>query len=791
MEDTYIRSEEQFELFFVNLLDASDEQMLRVSGERSLSLNLGEMKRVRKHFSGLKRHPTDVELEMIAQTWSEHASHKTFRGRFVNKRGKLIVDDLLKSTIMKATRELNPQWCSLVFKDNAGIIDFDAENSLAFKVETHNHPSALEPFGGAATGVGGVIRDILGVWAYPIANTDILCFGPLDLPDERVPAGSKHPRYLFNGVVAGIGSYGNNIGIPTVNGAIYFDESYTGNPLVYCGCAGILPKDKFVRDAKAGDYIVIAGGRTGRDGIHGATFASLGLTKLSDDTSRTAVQIGDPIEEEKVARAILKIRDLGLSDAITDLGGGGLSSAVGETAAKFGLGVRVELNTIPLKYPINAPWEIWLSESQERMLISVPPKNLEKAMEVFESEEVDAVAIGRFDKSKRIVLTYKGRVVADLHTDFLFDIPRPTWVAVRGKKTLKEPRFAEPKELTRMLFKLLASPNIASKESVVRTYDHEVKGNTVIKPFHGARLDGPGDASVIKPLDGSWEGFALSNGFNSNYGKVDVYAMACSAIDEAIRNNICVGGERIALLDNFSWGSPERPELAHGLIEACNACYDMAKAFQTPFISGKDSLYNEINGRPIASSLLISAIGIVEDIRNAVTMDAKRAGNSLYLVGDTRQELGGSEYYKLFGQMGASVPKVDPQRANATFRAVQKAIKLQLVASCHDLSEGGLGVSASEMSLAGELGMNMDLRKAGSSIRRNDFILFSESNSRFLVEVPKKKGEEFEKTMKGVRVNRVGELTWQKDLTITGLGGKGVVEAGIEELRNAWKGGLK
>lgn len=791
VKEIYKRADTHFVMFIVKLFDATDKELIQISIDRGLALTLHEMKLIKKYFSEFERNPTDIELETIAQTWSEHTSHKTFRGKFIAKNKKTIIEDLLKNTVMKATKELNPPWCILVFKDNAGIIEFDEKYALAFKVETHNHPSALEPFGGAATGVGGVIRDILGVWGDPIANTDVLCFGPLNLPEKKVPEGSKHPRYLFNGVVAGVGSYGNNIGIPTVNGSIYFDESYSGNPLVYCGCAGILPKDKFVKNAHIGDYLILAGGRTGRDGLHGVNFASLGLTQISEETSRTSVQIGDPIEEEKLKRAILKIRDDSLASSITDLGGGGLSCAVCETADKFNFGASVELDKVPLKYPINSPWEIWVSESQERMLVTVPEENLERVLKIFRGEEVEAVAIGKLNNSKRLSIYHKGKQVVALQVSFLFNIPRATWVAIPPKTKFKEPKFKEPNDLKNTLSKLLASPTITSKENVIRTYDHEVKGNTVIKPLQGAYFDGPGDAAVIKPVDNSWKGFALSNGFNSNYGKIDCYAMACSVIDEAIRNNICVGGERIALLDNFSWGSPERPELAYGLIEACKACYDLAKEFGTPFISGKDSLYNEANGKPIVSSLLISAIGIVQDIRNAITMDAKRAGNSIYLIGEIHQELGGSEYYKLFNQIGNSVPKVNAKKAKAIFDAVQKAIKLQLISSCHDLSEGGLGVSAAEMAFAGDLGMQINLKKIKTPIKRNDFLLFSESNSRFLVEVAPNKQKDFERVTKGIQISKIGELTQEKDFVVLGLNGKKIIETSTDELKNSWKSGLK
>ncbi|MEE8402305.1 MAG: AIR synthase-related protein, partial [Candidatus Hydrothermarchaeaceae archaeon] len=352
----------------MNLAGADDRELMKISREGQLSLNLEEMQKIKEHFVSVGRDPTEVELMMFAQTWSEHCVHKTFRGNIVTEKGK--IQDLLKSTVARVTEELDFGWCFSVFEDNAGIVDFEGDTAIAFKVETHNHPSALEPFGGAATGVGGVIRDILGVWGEPIANTNVLCFGPLDMPYEMVPEGSKHPGFIYKYVVAGIGAYGNNMGIPTVNGAIFFDESYVTNPLVYCGTVGIVPKSKYLRQAKPGDILLLVGGKTGRDGIQGVTFASAELHEKSEDTSATAVQIGNPILEEKIKRGLLQLRDEGLGSAITDLGGGGLSSAAGEMAHSSNCGAKIFIERVPLKYPNMAPWEIWISESQERMLFA-------------------------------------------------------------------------------------------------------------------------------------------------------------------------------------------------------------------------------------------------------------------------------------------------------------------------------------------------------------------------------------------------------------------------------------
>jgi len=781
----YTRRNISFPLFEINTLKATDDRLLEISREMGIGLNLQEMKTVQEYFRKKNRNPTDVELQTIGQSWSEHCFHKTFKGK-IRFDGKEI-DSLFKTYISQATEEINPDWCFSVFEDNAGIINFSEEYGIAVKVETHNHPSAIEPFGGAATGTGGVIRDILGVWADPIACTDVLGFGPLEYDYKKLPLGIKHPKYLYMGVVAGIGSYGNNMGIPTVNGAIYFDESYVGNVVVYCGCIGLLPLKKFRRNAKPSDIIVLAGGKTGRDGIHGVTFASAELTEKSEEISRPAVQIANPIEEEKLKRAIIEIRDLGLVSAITDLGGGGLSSAAGETAKRFDCGAVIELEMVPLKYPSLAPWEIYVSESQERMLLAVPPENLKHVLEIFEKEDVEATAIGKYTADKVLRIRYKGAKVAELDIPFMFEPPQAVRTAEHKPLRSEEPRFPEPENLTETLLKLLASPNIASKESVIRTYDHEVKGNTVLKPLHG-KYGGPNDAAIIKPLANSWQGIAVSCGMNPKYGKIDAYWMAASAIDEAIRNNVAVGGRRIALLDNFTWGNPEKPERLGSLVKACEACYHFATAFRTPFISGKDSLYNESPLGPVTPTLLITALGVVPDIRSVVSMDVKSSNDLIYIVGQTSRELGGSEYYALKGFLGRTVPKVQSNQARKTFENVTKAIDLGLVKACHDLSEGGLAVAVAEMAFAGGYGIELNLRKVPrKAVNRNDFVLFSESNSRFLAEVSEKANEDFEALMKGGVYAEVGKVTKNPRLCIHGLEGEVAIDVPLSDMFARWK----
>ncbi len=781
----YIQKKTNSKIFEINLAQASDNELLDISNEIGLGLTLKEMKVIQKYFHIQTRNPTDLELQIIAQTWSEHCCHKTFKGIIqVNNRK---IKSLFKTFIAKATKEINPDWCFSVFEDNAGIVHFDKDFGIAAKVETHNHPSAVEPFGGAATGVGGVIRDVLGVWADPIACMDVLGFGPLDYDYKKLPFGIKHPKYVYRGVTAGISAYGNNMGIPTVNGAIYFDDSYTGNVVVYCGCVGLLPLNKFRRNAKSGDIVLLVGGKTGRDGIHGVNFASAELTEKSELVSRPAVQIADPIEEEKVKRAIIEVRDLELASAITDLGGGGLSSAIGETADKFNCGTIIYLQKVPLKYQGLIPWEIYISESQERMLLIIPPENLEKTLEVFSKEEVEATAIGKLTPDHHLRVYFQKEEIANLDISFIFTSIESKKTAIYEKIKFKEPIFPEPKNLSRILLQLLSAPNIASKEKVIRTYDHEVKGNTILKPLQG-KYSGPNDAAVLKPLDNSWKGIVISCGMNPKYGKIDTYWMAASAIDEAIRNNVAVGGRRIALLDNFTWGNPDKKERLGSLVKACEACYDIAIGFGTPFISGKDSLYNESPLGSVTPTLLISALGIIPDVRKTVSMDIKKPENLLYIVGETFNELGGSEYYAFKEFIGRNVPKVRTSIAKNSFKAITKAIDSNLIEACHDISEGGLAVATAEMAFAGGFGIELDLNKVpNKEISRNDFLLFSESNSRFLIEINKKAKGNFESIMKGTPHSEIGKITKKPELSIIGLNGELIINTPLENLQKKWK----
>ncbi|MFZ5800877.1 MAG: phosphoribosylformylglycinamidine synthase subunit PurL [Candidatus Omnitrophota bacterium] len=803
----------KFKLLTVDLLSAGESRLLDLSRKGHLFLNLKEMRQIKHYFKRLKRNPTDCELETIAQTWSEHCGHKTFRGIIEYKEKtngrfkKRVINNLLKSTIMKVTRELNKPWCVSVFHDNSGVIKFDADYNVCFKVETHNHPSALEPFGGANTGIGGVIRDPLGtgLGAKPILNTDVFCFGPPDFAFSKLPKGALHPKRIMKGVVSGVRDYGNKMGIPTVNGAILFDERFVGNPLVYCGTVGIIPKDKSFKKPESGDRVVLVGGRTGRDGIHGATFSSGELTSESEKISPGAVQIGNPIQEKKMLDVILKARDLGLYDAITDCGGGGLSSAVGEMGKD--LGVRVDLEKVPLKYQGLSYTEIWISESQERMILSVPKKNLKALLDCFAAENVEATAIGEFTRNKRLQLFYKDNLVCDLDMRFLHDgNPKIKKQAEWAPARHKEPGFKCPKDLTKELKACLSHLNVCSKEWVIRQYDHEVQGGTIIKPLVGKDNDGPSDAAVVKPRLDSKKGLIISNGINFRYGMIDPYWMAASNIDEALRQIIACGGslEQAAILDNFCWGNPDKKDRLGELVRAALAGYDIAKGFGVPFISGKDSLYNEytLHNRSIAipGTLLISAMAVMEDVKKAVTMDLKQAGDLIYIVGETSDELGGSLYSANQGFLGNNCPKVKVKAALKAFTALSAASSQGLIAACHDCSDGGLGVAAAEMSFAGGLGMELFLKEVpyehlASSIEdryvRNDFVLFSESNSRFIVEVKRSDQREFEKALEGVSYGLIGCVSQNSEFKVYGLDNKVCVKAAISELKESWKEPLR
>jgi phosphoribosylformylglycinamidine synthase len=785
----------KLQVLTVDLLKADDRRLAGISRDGMLSLSLVEMQTVRDHFKKLGRNPTDCELATIAQTWSEHCKHKTFAGK-IDYDGELI-DNLLNATIKKCTEALKKDWCISVFKDNAGVIEFDERNAICFKVETHNHPSAIEPYGGANTGLGGVIRDPLGtgMGAKPIISTDVFCFAPPDYPKEKLPPGVLHPKRIMKGVVAGVRDYGNRMGIPTTNGSIFFDERYIGNPLVYCGNVGIMPRDKCFKEVHVGDLCVAVGGRTGRDGIGGVTFASIELTEKSEALSSGAVQIGNAITEKTLVDTILQARDKGLYTAITDCGGGGFSSAIGEMGEETG--VEIDLDKAPLKYEGLSYTEIWISEAQERMILAVPPAKIDEILALFKAEDVEAVVLGRFTGDHKLRLRYNGKVVCELDMEFLHKgLPKVVRKAVWVEPKLKEPNIVEKKDYGKDLHKILSSWNVCSKEWVIRQYDHEVQAGSVLKPLVGAHNDGPGDASINAPLYDSRRGIVLSNGMNPLYGDIDPYWMAASAIDEALRNLVAVGCplERVALLDNFCWGITDKPDRLGALVRAAKACHDFALLYGTPFISGKDSLNNEFTSDSanicIPHSLLISAIGVMPDVDLAVSMDFKKADNHIYIVGLTKNELGGSHYYHVHGQLGKNAPKVE-KSAKRLMDALSSAMRTGLVRACHDCSEGGLAVAVAEMCFAGGFGASIDLARVPvSETMRDDMIMFSESNTRFICEVEPDKKAEFEKALKGRPFAEIGRTVATSRLVINGAAAKKRLDEDIWALKESWQAPL-
>ncbi|SMP74163.1 phosphoribosylformylglycinamidine synthase subunit II [Neorhodopirellula lusitana] len=819
MDRLDVGSQGEFELVKVPIRGLDDAGLEKLSKDGQLYLTLVEMQTIRDHFVSLDRDPTDIELESVAQTWSEHCSHKTLAGR-IHYRGPSAdgtpladerqYENMLKETIFEATQTIrrglgDKDWCVSVFKDNAGIVTFDEDDHVCFKVETHNHPSALEPYGGANTGIGGVIRDPMGtgMGAKPICNTDVFCFARPDVTPDSLPPGVLHPRRVIQGVVSGVRDYGNRMGIPTVNGAVYFDDRYLGNPLVYCGNVGIIPVGMEDKEVKPNDLIVAVGGRTGRDGIHGATFSSAELTSESESLSGGSVQIGNAITEKMVLDVLMQARDAGLYNAVTDCGAGGFSSAVGEMGEE--LGAEVWLDKAPLKYDGLTYTEIWISEAQERMVLAVPEDKWEALRDLCESEGVEAAAIGRFVPTGRLKLTFNGDTVGDVAMSFLHD-GRPPII----RDAVYEPPVVKPvtipqrdaKANTDTLLKILGSYNVASKHWVIRQYDHEVQAGSVIKPLVGPQCDGPGDAAVVRPKLNSYRGLVISCGMNPHYGDFDTYHMATSAIDEAMRNAVAVGADpsKIAILDNFCWGYTDRAETLGSLVRSAIACQDMAVTLGTPFVSGKDSLNNEFSyfndaGEKqtiaIPPSLLISAMGQIADVRKAVTMDLKEAGNVLFLVGKTSCELGGSHYGLVEDQAGGEVPKVDAVYAKQVFATVHSAIDAGELRSCHDLSEGGLAASAVEMALAGGLGLNLNLdtvdHKVDGELTSAE-LLFSESNTRFLIEVEPGNAESLQKrfTEAGVPLARLGEVVEATTVEIQD-GEASVLSVGIAEAKAAWQ----
>jgi len=804
-------------------LNVSDRKLLEISSKMILALNLSEMKIIQDYLAdervlkerektGLGKRITDAEIECLAQTWSEHCKHKIFNSliNYEDEHGTItVIDSLFNSYIKASTREIRDErgeddFCLSVFVDNAGIIKFNDEYNLVFKVETHNSPSALDPYGGALTGIVGVNRDPFGTGkgSKLIFNTDVFCFASPFYPGS-LPKRILHPRRIYEGVREGVEHGGNKSGIPTVNGCIVFDDRYLGKPLVYCGTGGIMPSKiegnpTHAKEILPGDLVVMTGGRIGKDGIHGATFSS---EELHEGSPVTAVQIGDPITQKKMTDFLLIARDKNLYRCITDNGAGGLSSSVGETAALSG-GCEINLKKAPLKYAGLQPWEILISESQERMTLAVDPEKIDEFLKLAGKMDVEATVVGTYTNSGKFHVLYGDDTVAYLDMDFLHEgLPQ---MRLNAKWTLpqhEEPDFPEPEDMGRLLKEMLSRLNICSKESVIRQYDHEVQGGSVVKPLVGVANDGPSDAAIIRPILDSFEGVVVASGICPRYSDIDTYHMAACAIDEAIRNTIAVGGAlgSIAGLDNFCWCDPVQSEktpdgeykLAQ-LVRANRALYDYTRAYGVPCISGKDSMKNDyqiVNTKiSIPPTLLFSTIGKIEDVRTAVTMDVKQPGHLVYVLGETYNELGGSEWFAMHGYTGNNVPKVNTHKAKRLYKALSMAIKKGLVASCHDCSDGGLGVALAETAFAGGLGMFVKLDLVPSDgIDRNDYILFSESQSRFVVTISPSAKNEFEKLMMGSTVSNVGEVLSDGIFKVGGIEGNIIIEEDISELKEEWQ----
>lgn len=842
----------------IPIRELDDDALLKFSRDKHLFLSLAEMHAVREHYRKIDRDPTDIELETFAQTWSEHCVHKTLKssirytsalsdqtsdikfegrpGHTVNEDGTVSIDNLLKRTVAAATFELMEtqpckDWCVSVFEDNSGVVKFDDIDGVCIKVETHNHPSAIEPYGGAATGIGGCIRDVIGTGmaAKPIANTDTFCVARPEVTD--VPAGVIKPRRILKQVVAGVRDYGNRMGIPTVNGAVYFDPDYVANPLVFAGCIGLIPLDGCFGKAMPGDRIVALGGATGRDGIHGATFSSAELTDTHADEFSHAVQIGNAITEKQTLDVILKARDQEdgpLYSGLTDCGAGGFSSAIGELGEQTGACVTLE--NAPLKYQGLNYTEIWISEAQERMVLSVPPDKLERLRVICEAEDVELSDMGHFGELShpithdgqaddsvagvpQLVLTYHSEEVGRLPMPLLHEgIPTPTREATWPPQVSSHPSpTPNPQPLDATLVALLAHPNIASKHWIVRQYDHEVQAGSVIKPLVGPEQDGPSDASVLRPKLDSQKGISLSVGGAPYLSEKatqrghavdgDSYWATLAAIDEAVRNAVCVGADpdHIAILDNFCWPNCDAPEVLGTLVRAAEACYDGAMAFKTPFVSGKDSLSNQFTTQDgklitIPQTLLITAMGIVDDTRKARTMDAKAAGNLLLIVGQTTANLGGSHFVQVGGDAtDKHVPRTCLKQGPANARAVASLIDQGLVCSAHDCSEGGLLVAAAEMAFSGRIGLDLDLAALpGGQTLDTPAACFAETPSRYLLEVKPDKLDAVIRSLHQSEIpfGQIGTFTNHDSLTLRTPQTGRVLDTKLDDLRDAWQGPL-
>jgi phosphoribosylformylglycinamidine synthase len=816
-------------------LDLSDKELLELSRQRLLALNLSEMQAVRKYFEQAKvkklrkakklpEWPTDVELEIIAQTWSEHCKHKIFNATISltdnsapAPGNKTVVKSLYKSYIQAATKKLMPERPDLlsVFEDNSGVVRWNDEWAVCFKVETHNSPSALEPYGGALTGILGVNRDVLGtgLGAKPIFNTDVFCFA---YPSETLPERPKllPAQTILEGVRKGVEDGGNKSGIPTVNGGIYFHKDYRAKPLVFCGTGGLLPlsvggRSAIAKHTESGDIIVMAGGRVGVDGVHGATFSS---EALHEGSPISAVQIGDPFTQKRLLDFVLEARDANLITGITDNGAGGLSSSVGEMARLTG-GASIELERVPLKYPNLADWEIVISESQERMTIST--QDFEKLSELASKHNVEVTAIGTFHQEGFFEVTRSGKPVALLDLDFLHDGLPGLDLEAEWTPPVFSPSVGPPsRELSQQLIALLANPNICSREQVIRQYDHEVQGMSVVKPLMGPHQQAPCDAAVLNPRYGESAGLAVSNGLCPQLSKFDTYLMAICAVDEAVRNAVCVGADpaTISILDNFCWpdpieakGNPDGKYKLAQLVRACQGLFDAAVAYGAPLISGKDSMKNDFDDGVLRLSvpptLLVSAIARVPQSTQAMTMEFKTPGDIIYLLSAGTLGLAGSQYEELQGWSSDWLPTLDLAQAIAMYKRLHHAIATGWVRSCHDLSEGGLAVALAECVIGSKLGAKIEAERviAASTCasdcsasatglnKRMDVALFAEGPARIIVTVDPAQQRSWETLVAGFDCHKLGVVEQMSRLRIISAVGKPVLDMTAEGLAHAWR----
>ena len=821
----------------VHLRGLGKTELADLSSMRLLALSSEEMRAVQDYFSddttvririekGLSEAVTDVELEMIAQTWSEHCKHKIFNAEieYVEGGRKERIDSLFNTYIRGVTDLLaeKKDFLRSVFYDNSGVVQFDEGHCFCFKVETHNSPSALDPYGGAITGIVGVNRDIIGTGkgAKPIFNTNVLCFGPPDTPPEELPKGLLHPKRVLRGVHHGIVDGGNQSGIPVAAGAVLFDESYTGKPLVFCGTGGVLPAEvggeaSWIKHVDPGDKAVMVGGRIGKDGIHGATFSSL---ELNETSPTSAVQIGDPITQKKMLDFLLEARDIGLYKGITDNGAGGLSSSLGEMAELAG-GVRIELDSCPLKYPGLAPWEILISESQERMSLAVDPEKVEEFLELAARRDIEATVVGEFTDSGFVEALYEGETVAFISLEFLHHgLPRMRLSAAwdqperrssaggSGEPLDRLDTGPDKADFTRLLLAILEDPNVASKEHLVRQYDHEVQAGSVIKPFCGSMADGPSDGAVLKPLFHSNRGITVTHGICPRYGDIDTYHMARCALDEALRAHVACGGDpdTAAALDNFCWPDPvvseQTPDGAYKLaqlVRACRGLYDGCREYGIPLISGKDSMKNDarLGNRKVSArpTLLISLMGVIPDIKKAVSTNFKQPGDAIFILGETRGELGGTAFETAAGRTYDDVPEADTEKSMRLYRALHRAVCAGLVSSCHDLSDGGLAVAAAESAFGGRVGAEFDIDSVPAGGKLDPFrILFCETPGRFIVSAAEENAAAFSNMMEGSAFARIGMVSGRGSPAGGGRvvfrsGGSVCIDCRLEAIEERWK----